>query len=131
MTLLRAHAGIRARGIDQRNNRQAEFFGEPHQTQRLAITLRMRAAEVAHHVLLCVPPFLVRDHDATMRTEFRETARHRLVVAKDAIAVELDPIGETTGDVIEREGAMNMTRQLDALPRREVVVNLPARLADL
>src|SRR5436190_24402902 len=108
MTFLRTHAGISARRIDQRNNREAEFFGEPHQTQCLAITLGMRATEVAHHVLLRVPPFLVRDHDATMRTEFRETARHCLVVAKDAVAVELDPIGETTRNVIEREGAMNM-----------------------
>ena len=41
-----------------------------------------------------------------------------------------DPIGEATRDIIERERALDMARQLHALPRREVVVNRAARFAN-
>ena len=73
----------------------------------------------------------MRDDDAAMRPEFRQAARHRFVIAKDAIAMQFDPIGEAAPDIIERERAPDMARQLHALPGREVVVNRAARFADL
>src|SRR5256885_17006186 len=91
----------------------------------------MSAAEVPFHVFFRVAPFLVGDHDAAMRPEFGEPARHRFVVAENAVAVELDPVRETACDVIERERPLNVASELDALPGREGSVNLPASFADL
>src|SRR5205814_3157861 len=107
------------------------LYREPHQSQRLAISLRMGAAEIALHVLFCVAAFLVRDDDTAVRSQFRQAARHRLVVAVDAIAMQLDPVRETARDIIERERSLDVPGELDPLPRREVVVNLPAGFADL
>jgi len=44
---LGADAGIRTRRIDEREQGQAEFLGELHEPQRLAVTLRPWHAEVA------------------------------------------------------------------------------------
>jgi hypothetical protein len=91
----------------------------------------MRAAEVAHHVFLSVAAFLVRDDNATLRTERGQTARHRLVIGEMAVAMQLDPARETALNVIEREGPLHVPRDLHALPCGQAVVNLPPRFANL
>ena len=91
----------------------------------------MRATEVAFHILLRIAAFLMSDNDATMRAEFRQPARHRLVIAEMPIAMKLDPFGETTRQIIERKWTLRVPRDLHALPGSEVVVNLTARFADL
>ncbi len=45
--------------------------------------------------------------------------------------MQFDPFGEAAPDVIERERALHVTSNLHALPGGQVVVNLPAGLADL
>ena len=94
VAFFRADPGIGARRIDQRNHGQIEFFREPHDAERLAIALRIGATEIALHVFLRVAALLLRDDDAAMRAESGQAARHRFVVAKDAIAVQLHPFGE-------------------------------------
>ena len=131
MPFFRADPGIRAGGIDQRNHRHRKFFREPHQAERFAITFGMRAAEIAQHVFLGVASFLVGDENAALRPEHGDAARHRFVVRKKPVAAQLDPVGETTLDVIERERPLHMPRDLHPLPRRQVAVNLPPRFADL
>ena len=91
----------------------------------------MRAAEVAFHILFRVATFLMRDDDASMRTDFRQTARHRFVIAEKPVAMQFDPFGETARNIIERERALRMPRNLHTLPRGEVVVDLAARFANL
>ena len=65
-----------------------------------------------------------------MRTEFRQAARHRLVIAENAVAVQFDPIGEAACDVIQRKRTLDVARELDPLPGGEVLVNLAPGLAD-
>ena len=117
--------------VDQGNHRQPKFFRQPHQAKRLAVTLGVRAAEIPLHIFLRVAAFLVGDDDTAMVPELRQAARHRFVIAEDTVAVQFDPIGEATLDIIERERAPNVPRQLHALPGGEVVVNRAARFADL
>ena len=131
MAFFRTDAGIRAGRIDQRNHRQIKFFGELHQAQRLAITFRMGAPEIPHHVFPGVAAFLIRDHNATLLAQHRDSARHGLVVAKQTVAVQLVPIRETTLDVIECERPLGVPRDLHSLPGTEISVNFPTRRFDL
>ena len=89
----------------------------------------MGAAEIPHHVFFGVAAFLVRDDNATLRIEHGEPARHRFVIGEMAIAVQLSPAGEATLDIIERKRPLHVPRDLHALPRAQVAVNLAARLA--
>ena len=130
MALLGTDAGIRAGRVDQRNNRYPELFREAHEPQRLAIAFRMAATEIAHHIFFRVAPFLMRDDNAALRTEQGEPARHRFVVGEVTIAVQLDPTGETSFDVIERKRPLHVPRDLHPLPRAQVAVNLTPSLAD-
>ena len=91
----------------------------------------MGAAEIALHIFFRVAAFLMRDDDAAMRTKFGQTARHRFVVAEDAVAMQLHPFGETARDIIERERALHVPRDLHALPRRQVLVDFATRFANL
>ena len=75
-------AGISAGRIDQRNHRQIELLAELHQAQRLAITFRVRAAEIAHHIFLGVAALLIRDHDAALLPSIAIPHGMALVVAK-------------------------------------------------
>src|ERR1700676_1066566 len=131
MTLFRTDAGKRTGRVDQRNNRYAKFLGQPHQAQRFAITFGMRAAEIAHDVFFRVASLLVRDDHATIRTEASESARHRLIIRVKAIAMQLDPIGETPLDIIEGEWTLRVARDLNTLPCAQVVVNVAPSPLDL
>jgi hypothetical protein len=73
---------------------------------------------------------LGNDH-AVPLSDFGQTAGHRAVVTEDAIAMQLNPFGEAAPDVIEREGALRMARDLHALPGGQVVVNFAAGFANL
>src|SRR5215469_8553798 len=124
MALLRPDTWKSAWRIDQGNHRHPEFFAETHQAQRLAIALRMRAAEVAHHVLLGIAPLLMSNKDATLATEHCHSAWHCAIVGKAPIAVQFDPVRKAALNVIERERPLIMPRDLDPLPSRQIVVNL-------
>src|SRR5205823_5304641 len=108
-----------------------EFFAETHQAQGLAIALRMRAPEVAHHVLLGVTPLLVSDNNTTLAAEHRHSAWHRAIVGKAAVAVQFDPVRKTALNVIEREWPLSVPGDLDPLPGRQIVVNVTARFPEL
>ena len=91
----------------------------------------MRAAKIAQHVLLGIAPFLMSDNDAPLRAKRGQTTRHRSIVRKPAIAMQLSPICKTPFDVIQSERPLHMPRNLDALPGRQVAINLAARFAKL
>src|SRR6476619_229588 len=124
VALLRSDTWKSARRIDEGNYRHAEFFAETHQAQRLAIALRMRAPEVAHHILLGIAPLLVSDNDATLAAEHRHSAWHCAIVGKAAVAVQLNPVRKTALNVIEREWPLSVPRDLDPLPGRQIAVNI-------
>ncbi len=75
--LFRADARIRARRVDEREDRQAELLGEAHQALGLAIAFRTRHAEVAQRALLRVAALLMADHHARLAVEAREAADDR------------------------------------------------------
>src|SRR5262249_48934456 len=99
---------------------------QPHQTQRLAVALRMRAPEIAHHVLLGVAPFLVSDNDATLAAKHGHTAWHGAIVGKAAIAVQFDPVRKAALDVIESERSLSMPRDFHALQGLQIVITWAA-----
>src|SRR5207244_7762962 len=105
-----------ARRIDQSDHRHAKFFAQPHQSQRFAVPLRMRATKIAQDVLLCVAPFLMSDNNATFGAECGHTTRHRSIIGKATITMQLDPICKTPLDVIQSERPLHMPRDLDTLP---------------
>src|SRR3546814_13962471 len=86
--LLRLNAGERARGVDERDDRQPEAGGELHQADRLAIAFGFRHAEIMLHarrdiVALCMP-----DHHHPAAAKARELAEDRLSVAQIASSEE-------------------------------------------
>src|SRR5690606_12386204 len=87
--LLTVDTGIGAGRIDQRDDRQFETLRRLHQTQRLAVALRLRHAEIAFYLFLHAAAFLLRDHHDWFAVEPRHSTDDGLVVAEMAIAVQL------------------------------------------
>ncbi len=129
--LLGADSRVRAGRVDEREQRQAELLGELHETQRLAIALRSRHAEVAEDFFLGVAPFLVADHHAWLAVEAREAADDGGIVAIRSVAVQLAEIREQAIDVIERVRPLRMPRDLRDLPRRELRIDVLRELLAL
>ena len=53
------------------------------------------------------------------------------IVAKSAVAVQLDEVGEDELDELGRERPLHVSRDLHALPGREAVIDLVAQLDEL
>src|SRR3954463_12501939 len=131
-SLLGIDAGIRARGVDEREDRQREFLGELHQPQGLAIALGLGHAEVAGDLLLRVAAFLMADHHARLAVEAGEAADYGGVVGESSVAVQLFPVREERLHIVERVRALRMARNLRHLPGRQLAVDvLGERLAAL
>ena len=102
--------------VDEGHDRQSESLGELHDPHRLAIALGVRHPEVAPDVLVGVGALLLADDDDRPAVERREPGDHRLVVAEEAVAVQLDePVGHRR-DELERPRPPQVARQLDAGP---------------
>ena len=118
-------------GVDDGDHGQAELAGEFHQAQRLAVTLGVGAAEVAHDVLLGVAPLLgAHDHDPCV-AQLGEAGDHRLVVGVKPVAVQFGEIVKGAVEVIERVGTPGVAGELHALPGGEVRVNALSGFLDL
>ena len=114
--LLGADARIRARRVDEGDERQAETLGHLHEAQRLAIALGLRHAVVAAHPLLGVAALLVADQHHGSPVEARRSADDGEVVRVHAIAVQLLEVAEDEPDVIERVRPLRVARELRDLP---------------
>ena len=90
----------------------------------------MGATKIAHHIFFGVASFLMRDDNAALRIEQRESARHRFVIRETPVAVQFGPAGKTAFDVIERERPLHMSRGLHALPCGQVSVNFATGIAE-
>jgi len=124
-------AGIRAGRVDKCEHRELELLGRLHETQGLAVSLRLAHAEVARRAFLRVAALLVADHHARYAVEACETAHDRQVIRKMPVAVKLDEIGEDLVDVVERVGTLRMPCDLGDLPRRQVAVDVLGELLAL
>ena len=70
------------------------------------------------------------DHDLFL-ADLREAADERVVVAEAAVAAHLHEVGGEELEVVERVRPLRMPHDLDALPWREVGVELVALLIEL
>src|SRR3546814_7658306 len=84
--LLRLNAGERARGVDERDDRQPEAVGELHQADRLAIAFGFRHAEIMLHARRDIVALFMPDHHHPAAAKAREPAEDRLIVATLAVA---------------------------------------------
>src|SRR5215468_661962 len=122
--LLGAETGIGAGRVDEGHDGLAELGSELHEAEGLAISLGMRHAEVAGDVLARVASLLMPDHHHGLTLEARETAHDGLVVAVEAIAVELHEVLEEQANEVQRVRALRVTGDLRPLPGRETAVDL-------
>ena len=124
--LLGLDAGIRRRRVDEADDRAPELLRHLHRPHRLAIAVRPRVTEVAIDLLLGVAALLVADDEDRLALVERGAGDDRVIVGETAIAVQLDEVGEQALDVVERGRARRMARHLDALPRRQVAIEVAA-----
>ena len=114
-------AGIGARRVDQGDDRGAELGGELHQPERLAVALGVGHAEVALEVLLGVAALLVADDHHGHAGQPGPAADHRGIVEVEAVAVQLDEVGEDGAEVVQRVGAAGVAGDHDPLDRGQVL----------
>src|SRR5205807_2374603 len=80
--LLRSKPGPGALRVDESQNRDVEFLGELHQSERLAVTFRVRHSEIAAELLLGVAAALVSDDHHGLAVEPCPPCDYRGVVAE-------------------------------------------------
>ncbi len=131
MALLGAEAGVGAGGVDEGEDGQAEFLGELHEAEGLAVALGLGHAEVAGDLFLGVAAFLLGDDHDGLAVEEGGAADEGAVVAELAVAVQFLEAGAEQGDVVEGVGAARVAGDLHALPRGEAGVDLALGGGDL
>src|SRR6185369_10052343 len=102
-----------------------------HHPQRFPIALRVRHAEVPPENFLRVASALLPHHHHRLAVEARPPANNCRIVAKSAIAMELDEIGEDQLDELRGERPLDVASHLDSLPWGETVIDLVAQLGEL
>ena len=126
--LLGFDARVRRRSVDEHDDRPPELLGELHHTKRLAVALRARVAEVPEDLLFGVPPLLMPDNGDVASSIVAEAADDGVIVGEPAIAVQFVEAGEQPLHIVERVGAVGMPGDENALPGREVGVDLDSNL---
>lgn len=117
-----ADAGIRAWGVDECDDWQAEFFGELHAAEGFAVALGVCQSEEALHFFLGVAALVVADEHDFVTTDSRQSAADGGVVAEVAVAVDLAELAADHFDVVFEEGALGVSGDLDGFPSGEVFV---------
>ena len=102
---------IGAGRIDKRKNGPAEFCGQLHHAQRLAIAFRLRLAEIQRHALFGVSALLLADQHHRASVISREAGDHRGIVAIGAVAMQFMKIFEQDAHIIHHVGTLRMARQ--------------------
>src|SRR5262249_52260123 len=128
--LFGAEAGIGAGRVDEGHDGFAELRPELHQAEGLAIPFGVRHPEVARDVMAGVAALLMPDHPHRRSLEAREAAHDGLVVAVDAVAVELHEVLEEQADEIEGVRPLRVAGDLRSLPRGEAPVDLLLEAAE-
>ena len=113
--LLGVDAGVSAHGVDKRDDRPAEFGGQLHQPECLAIAFGLRHAEVAIQLLFGIAALLLANHHDGLPFKEGKAADNGLVVTEGAVAVQFLKAGEQTLNVVEGVGPLGMPGQDDAL----------------
>ena len=103
-----------------------ELFGELHDTERLAISLRIGHAEITADALVVVTALLLTDHRHRNAVELGKTGNHGGILAGEPVSVEFGEIGEHHGNIVQRIGTMGVTGDLYTLPTGEFPVYIAA-----
>src|SRR5713101_2334221 len=122
--LFRVDSRIRARRIDQRNNGPAELRRELHHAQCLPVAFRLRLAKIPDQPLLRVAPLLMADDRHRTPVEFSQPRNNGFVVGVAAVPVQFNKVREKQIDKVQRVRSLLVPRDLRALPRPQVRVEL-------
>ena len=117
-------AGIRAGGIDKRDDGEPELLGELHLSEGLAVALGVGAAEVAGDFLVGGAALLVADDEHAVRADAGETGDHGGVIAEASVAAEFAEVLAHELDVVTGLGALGMAGDADGIDGREIGVDL-------
>ena len=117
-------AGIGARRVDQRYQRQTEAVGDIHQTDRLAVALGPGHAEIALDPGFGVMALFMADHHHRRVVEPRQTAHHGMVVGKVAVAGQGGEFGKQSLDIVAAMRSVGMARHLAFAPGRQGLVQI-------
>src|SRR5208337_776056 len=90
----------------------------------LAITLRVRLAEIAPNSFAGGTAALMADDRHRIAAEIAQARDHRAVVAEAAVAVNLEKVTDQRRQVIERLRPRRMTRHPDPIDRAQTGVEL-------
>jgi hypothetical protein len=102
-----------------------------HDAEGFAIAFGFGLAKIADDALFGISSFLLADDGDGLPVEFSHTGNESFIVAKTAVAVKFDEIGNEEIDPVESVRALGVTSDLRALPGAEVGVELFAKFDDL
>ena len=91
---------------------------------RLAVSLRLRHAEIPTDVLPRASALLLAEYDDGSLLEKCRSSDEGLIIPIDPIPVQFLEILKDRVDVVEGVGAFRMSRDLDPLPCRQVGIEL-------
>ena len=102
--LFRTDAGLGAGGVDEGDDRDAEFLGVFHEALGFAVALGTGHTEVAAQVFAGIATFLMADDHHGAAIEPGEAADERFVIPEAAVAMQLDEAGHELVDIGEGVG---------------------------
>src|ERR1044072_561355 len=117
----RVDSRIRARSVDEGEDRTSKLLTKLHHAQRLSITFGLGHAEVSITALLRVATLLMTDDYHGQAVKSRQPTPARRIFRKSLVAMKLDKVFKQTLDEIERVRAILMTSELHALKRRSLL----------
>ena len=119
--LFRVDAWKRPRCIDEGQDGAAELLCEFHDTQRLAVALRLRHPEVSILPLLRISSLLVPDQAYGPVPQHRETAHNRSIISEFPVSMDFHEVRAEMFHVIQEIRTLRMPCELYLLVRREVL----------
>ena len=87
MPFLCSHPGVCSSGVNQTDNREAKPIGHPHDTQCLAVALRVSTSEIAFDVLLGITTFLGPNNHDTVLAEHCKPRHNRMIIVKQTVSM--------------------------------------------
>ncbi len=118
-SLLGADARVGARRIYERYDGNAELLGELHLGHCLAITLGIRASEIAGDLLLGGPALVLADDQYSLAADMAQACDDCAVVAEASVSVQFAKILNHQVKIIREQGPLRVARNLDSLPGRK------------
>ncbi len=130
-TLFTPTAGKRPSGVYQGNDGEVETLCQFKQTIGLAVSFRPREAEIVLQAFIGGAPFFVPHNHASHATKPRKPTHQGVIIHVFAVACELNKIIKQGVDIVQKMGAVRMTRNLRFLPGIQVGVDLLELLVGL